>query len=103
MVTDCGTITIEAAFDSSLVNVIGCDIPSTATEGEQTTVGLQVSNQNSNAGATAEVALLLNGTQEATQTVTLGATENTTVEYQITPSSAGDLNISGEVVSASEA
>jgi len=107
MASNCGTIVVESAFDQSSVFISTCVFPdafrdeATVTAGDTVSVGAEVTNNNEN-GASVTVGVYLNGTQRETTTHTVRSTPRA-FGFDVTPTSAGQFDVTTNIESVSEA
>lgn len=88
----CGTITVVPAFDPSLVTA-SCSVGTTeVTVGEQVTVPITVSNDNS-APASYDVTLTINGAAETNIAGTVGGNAQTIEQATVAFDSDGTYNV----------
>lgn len=100
MATQCGTVTVQAAFSSSNVYVAACNLGgNAATPGESVTVSVPVNNDN-NTTADVTVELFVDGSSSATENITIGANSSETADFNFTSNTTGTFSLSTEVTSA---
>ena len=89
---NCGTITVESAFDPSLVT-FSCSASGTVTVGDTRDIEIVVTNENDNR-ASYTIDVLLNGTVEASRNgiVSGNSTSEETVTVQF--ESPGEVDVS---------
>ena len=101
MATSCGTITVEPAFDKSLVNLGSCSVGSqTVTEGQSATTTASVSNDNDRT-AIVDLELTVDGTTEATETVDVASNSTADVTFTVSFPTPGDYNVSTNITNVS--
>ena len=94
---NCGTITVEPAFDPSLVT-FSCSASGTVTVGDTEDIEIVVTNENDNR-ATYSIDVLLNGTVETFRNgiVSGNSTSEETVTVQFESPGEVDVSLSATV------
>jgi len=101
MAQSCGTVTVEPAFDDSLVTLGSCSIGSpTVTEGGSITATSTVTNDNDRT-AIVDLELTVDGSVEATQTVDVASNSTLNAEFSVSFSGPGDYDVSVNITNVS--